>query len=142
MLIKGELMRMLWLLNEAGDIQNIDAGKNVVSEMIRPAIEYMSGHFSERISISELAKEVCLSESYFMRIFREASGMSATEYLNHLRVKAVCAQLASTTNSIAEAAFGCGFGNLSNFNRIFRRITGVTPREYRTAVIKSREPFP
>ena len=85
----------------------------------------------ENITISQLAKTVSLSESYFMQKFREASGISAIEYLNQIRVRAVCAQLADTKKPTAEIAFGCGFRNRANFNRIFKRVTGRTPREMR-----------
>lgn len=130
LLIKSELLRIFWLLDEAGNITGKNSKKSVMSEAIRPAIEYMNLHFADDISIKTLAKEAGLSESYFMQKFREAAGISAIEYLNQIRIKAVCGQLISTKKSAAEIAFDCGFRNISNFNRTFKRVTGVTPREY------------
>ena len=54
------------------------------------------------------------------------------EYLAQLRVKAACEALASSEKRISEIALSCGYGNLSNFNRQFKRIAGCTPREYRS----------
>lgn len=130
LLLKSELARLFWLLFEAGDI--LKTGKNkAASEIIRPAIDYMNLHYMENITISELAKTVNLSESYFMQKFRKAAGISAVEYLNQIRIRAVCAQLTGTKKSAAEIAFSCGFRNLSNFNRIFKRVTGRTPSDVR-----------
>ena len=130
LLIKSELARLFWLMFEAGDITKT-VKRRVTSEMIRPAIDYMNLHYTENITVSQLAKTVSLSESYFMQKFRETAGISAIEYLNQIRVRAVCAQLAGTKKPTAEIAFGSGFRNLANFNRVFKSVTGRTPREMR-----------
>ena len=130
LLIKSELARLFCLLLESGDITKTVKSR-VTSEMIRPAIDYMNLHYTENITVSQLAKTVSLSESYFMQKFRETAGISAIEYLNQIRVRAVCAQLADTKKPAAEIAFGCGFRNLANFNRVFKSVTGRTPREMR-----------
>lgn len=136
MLMKSELLRMFWLLAESGDISF--TGKNTVnkSEAIRPAIEYMNENFSEDITVDTLANAVHLSKTYFMRRFKESSGMGAIEYLIRLRIKKACETLSETEKNAAETAFECGFKNLSNFNRQFKRLVGCTPTEYRKAVGK------
>lgn len=100
------------------------------SELIRPAVEYMSSRFSEKITIDELAAACHLSASYFMKVFRQYSGMSAVQYLNEIRIREVCKLLRTSSESVSGAAFACGFSNLSNFNRRFRKQVGVSPREY------------
>lgn len=131
MLMKSELLRLFWLLEESGDIYRTDENTVSRSEMIRPAIEYMNENFSENITVEKLSETACLSKSYFMRRFREAAGVGAIEYLTQLRIKKVCEFLSETDKTAAEIAFECGFRNLSNFNRQFRKIVGCTPREYR-----------
>ena len=131
LLIKSELMRFFWLLNEAGDITKKTFKASINDEIIYPAIEYINAHFSEDISIQVLAKEVNFSESYFIRMFHKKTGVSAIEYLNQIRIKAVCEQLKLTETAISEIAFNCGFRNLSNFNRVFKRIVGTTPKAFR-----------
>ena len=136
MLMKSELLRLFWLLEISGDIYC--ASENAVSTggIIRPAIEYMNENIGEDITIELLADTVHLSKSYFMRCFKKTVGIGAIEYLAQLRVKKVCALLCETDMTASEAAFGCGFRNLSNFNRRFKEIMGCTPREYRKAARK------
>lgn len=132
MLMKSELLRLFWLLEESGDISRTDENAVSRSETIRPAIEYMNENFSENITVDMLAETVHLSKSYFMRRFREAAGVGAIEYLSQLRIKKACEILSGTDKTAAETAFECGFRNLSNFNRQFKSIVGCTPKEYRS----------
>lgn len=136
MLMKSELLRIFWLLTESGDISFTE--KNTVnrSEAIRSAIEYMNENFSDEITVDTLANTVHLSKTYFMRRFKESAGMGAVEYLVRLRIKKACEILSETGKNAAETAFECGFRNLSNFNRQFKKIVGCTPTEYRKAAGK------
>jgi len=134
MLMKSELLRLFWLLWESGDISRTAANSVSRSEIIRPAIEYMNENFSDKITVEQLAEIACLSKSYFMRRFRETAGVGAIEYLSQLRIKKACEILSETNKTAAEAAFECGFRNLSNFNRQFRKIVGCTPKEYRRSI--------
>lgn len=130
MLMKSELLRFFWLLNESGDIARTAENRISRSETIRPVIEYMNENFSENITVEKLAEIAHLSKSYFMRQFKDASGVSAIEYLSQLRIKKACEMLCETGKTAAESAFECGFRNISNFNRQFRKIVGCTPKEY------------
>ncbi|MDE6762226.1 MAG: AraC family transcriptional regulator [Oscillospiraceae bacterium] len=131
MLMKSELLRLFWLLYESGDIFRTAENTVSRSEIIRPAVDYMNENFSENITVEQLAKITHLSKSYFMRRFRETAGVGAIEYLSQLRIKKACGILAKTDKTASEAAFECGFRNLSNFNRQFRKFVGCTPKEYR-----------
>lgn len=131
MLMKSELLRLFWLLETNGDISLNSQGTSQRIEVIRPAIAYMNENFSENIKIEQLAEIVCLSKSYFMRRFQAAAGVGAIEYLSQLRIKKACEFLSQTDKPITETAFVCGFRNVSNFNRLFLKMVGCTPREYR-----------
>lgn len=133
MLMKSELLRLFWLLYENGDISRTDKSTVFKSEMIRPAIEYINDNFSEAVTVEKLAEITHISKSYFMRLFKETAGVGAIEYLSQLRIKKVCEILLKTDKTAAEAAFECGFRNISNFNRQFRKFAGCTPKEYRKA---------
>ncbi|MCM1523381.1 MAG: helix-turn-helix domain-containing protein [Ruminococcus sp.] len=138
MLMKSELLRFFWLLDEAGDVSRNTGGAADKTELIRSAIEYMNENFTEKITVAQLADISHMSKSYFMRIFKDASGVGAIEYLSRIRIKKVCGILADTDKTAAEAAFECGFGNLSNFNRQFRNTVGCTPKEYRKLSVTDR----
>lgn len=130
MLMRSELLRLLWLMENNGDIFR-KAETDTRSETLRPVLQYIKESFREELSVEMLAKQAHLSPSYFMGLFKRTAGMSAIEYINHMRIKAACDILLSSEKTIAETAYECGFRNLSNFNKQFRRIAGCTPAEYR-----------
>ncbi len=131
MLLKSELLRLFWLLENCGDIFIKAKNKPDFSEVMRPAIEYINENYCENITIQQLADIVHLSKSYFMGRFKQATGVGTIEYITQLRVKKACRLLSESGMGAAEIAFECGFRNLSNFNRQFRKAVGCTPVEYR-----------
>ena len=102
----------------------------LIPSMDSSLLDYMAEHYEDAITIELLARQVHLSESYFMQRFREISGMGAIEYLNRLRIQKACEKILGGA-AVADAAYQCGFKNLSNFNRKFKVITGCTPRQYK-----------
>lgn len=80
---------------------------------------------------AEAAKEIRMSPAAFCRFFRLSTGRTFHRYVNEVRVARACGSLLGSELSIANIAFMVGFGNLANFNRRFREIIGITPREYR-----------
>lgn len=131
LLMKSELLRLFWLLEDSGDISRVAERSVDRDEMIRSTIEYMRQNYMENITVGQLAEMAHISKSYFMRRFKETAGVGAIEYLSQIRIQKVCAFLVKTDKTAAEAAFACGFRNLSNFNRQFLNIVGCTPKEYR-----------
>ncbi len=129
MLMKSELLRLFWLLENSGDITDVASAPR--SEQLRPVLEFIAEHYTEELTVPYLAEMAHLSKSYFMGMFRTCAGVSAMEYINQLRIKSACEQLRSSPKTIAETAYECGFRNLSNFNKQFKRIAGCTPCEYR-----------
>jgi AraC-like DNA-binding protein len=72
-----------------------------------------------------------MSEPTFSRYFKKASGHTFTEMVRGLRIANACRLLARTDSTIAAISQAVGYGNLANFNRQFRQVVGLTPREYR-----------
>lgn len=131
LLLKSELLRLFWLLlKDSTFIRRKSQGLSH-SEMIRPALFYMMENFRENITVEELADLVHLSKSYFMGCFKKAVGVGAMEHLAQLRINAACEALSATDTPVADIAFACGYSNLSNFNRQFKKLAGCSPREYR-----------
>lgn len=94
---------------------------------------YMDEHCSERISFSELASLNGFSESHFNRLFKQFTGVSCYDFLNHSRITYAKKLLAAQSNmTIVDISMQCGFSSLSTFNRIFKSITNTTPSEYRS----------
>ena len=131
LLLKSELLRFIWMLEECGELLPETKGAEGETEAIRPALEYMAQNFREDITVEQLAGLVHLSRSHFMRCFRKAVGIGAIEHLSQLRIRAACEALGEGTEQIADIAFACGYSNLSNFNRQFLKRVGCSPKEYR-----------
>lgn len=131
LLLKSELLHLIWILEEGGEILFEKNGMEGETETIRPALEYMAQNFREDITVEQLAALVHLSKSHFMRCFRKAVGIGAIEHLTQLRIRAACEALGDGGEQIADIAFACGYSNLSNFNRQFLKRVGCSPREYR-----------
>ena len=100
-------------------------------ERINTLIDYISAHYSEKISTADLARLCYVSEGHLCRFFRENIGKSATEYINEFRIEKASVMLTNTDESITSIALMSGFEDLNYFSRIFRKIKGKSPMEYR-----------
>jgi AraC-like DNA-binding protein len=134
MLLKENLLHILILLFSNGYIRE-SGDSHITSENrrhIKSALEYINDHYSEKISIAEMAQLAGFSENYFMSLFRQYVGMSCIQYVNHYRIQKAAHALEETTKSVSEIAMIHGFDNISYFNLQFRRTFGMTPREFRS----------
>ncbi|MCQ2523381.1 MAG: AraC family transcriptional regulator [Lachnospiraceae bacterium] len=132
LLLKSNLYRLFWIINKEGIVADEDSQDISYAGLIRPSLEYMAANFNQTITIEMLASLCSLSTSYFMSSFKKAVGFGAIEYLNHLRIREACNMLADTTDDVSQIASSCGYNNLSNFNRQFKKLVGCSPRDYRT----------
>jgi AraC family transcriptional regulator len=82
--------------------------------------------------LNELAQLARLSRYHFLRTFQELTGTTPHQYLLRVRLRRAAIRLRSDSTRIADIALGCGFGDISNFNRAFRAEFGVNPRSYRS----------
>lgn len=102
-------------------------------ELIRRAVSYIIAHFREPIHLADLLHITGMSRATFSRQFLLYAGKSFSNFLNQVRLKAVCRELVETRESISNIAFENGFNQLSFFNRLFLREMGVSPSAYRKA---------
>jgi AraC-like DNA-binding protein/quercetin dioxygenase-like cupin family protein len=98
---------------------------------LRAVLDWLDRHIALPVSESAAAAEADMSAPVFSRWFKQRVGCTFQRYLNELRVARVCARLTNGPESITEAAFGCGYNNLANFNRRFLELTGLTPKDFR-----------
>ena len=98
---------------------------------IDQAISFMEEHLTEDISLDEIASHISLSKYYFNRLFSQHIGMTPHRYFNNLRVQRAKRLLMTTYASVEEVAAQCGFDNASNFIRLFKQRTGMTPTAFR-----------
>jgi AraC-like DNA-binding protein len=92
---------------------------------------YINEHLAETISVSDLAKKACLSPYHFIRTFKAEIGYTPHEYILSTRVNAAKFYLKTTKISLKDIVYSCGFSNESSFSNTFKRMTGLTPMQYR-----------
>lgn len=99
---------------------------------IRDEIEvYIAAHFLEDISMQDVARVMNYSDAYFCKLFKRCFKVNFSTYLNEYRISRAKNLLTTTRSSIKEISTSCGYTDSNYFTRVFRRITGVTPSEYR-----------
>ena len=96
LLLKSDLLRIIWLLEPAVRADSDTDATISYSALVRPSLEYMMQNLRENITIDKLASISHLSNSYFMSCFKKAVGMGAIEHLTHLRINAACDALTDT----------------------------------------------
>ncbi len=104
---------------------------NAEAPMIRRAKEYIKMNQAEDLSLGQVAKAVNTSTFYFCKMFKKATGLNFTEYLSRVRVEKAKNLLLNPNLRVSEIAYEVGFQSLTHFNRVFKRIVGRSPSEYR-----------
>lgn len=102
-----------------------------VANPVNITIKYMQSKIHELITLQELARAVNLSVSYFSALFRQQTGYSPIEYFNHLKVQEACQYLSFSTLSVKEMAAKLGIEDQYYFSRMFSKLMGMSPTEYR-----------
>lgn len=101
------------------------------NRMVKEAADYIAKHYSEDITLTEVAENIHLNPSYLSSLFKQVTGSSFKEYLNKVRVEEAKSLLEHTDYSILEIAVACGYSDQSYFTKVFKKTTGITPKQYR-----------
>lgn len=96
---------------------------------------YIAEHYGDDLSLAAVARAVNMSASYFSEKFKQATGLGFVEFVARTRVEKARNLLENPGKRISEIAFEAGFQSLSQFNRTFRRIAGLSPREHRESLL-------
>lgn len=106
-------------------------GENADLNVLLPAINHITKNFDRKLTIAEMADPCGLSESHFMRIFKQRMKITAHDFLERVRMYHAIHAVKHTRESIASIAHRCGFYDHSFFVKRFKKMTGVTPLRYR-----------
>ncbi len=128
-------LEILNLLSQSGDLQPLSSkGYNRVStydqERIGIVYDYVMSNFREEIRVDHIANLVHLTKSSFCRYFKSRTTKTFTEFLNEVRIGKACRLLTHEEHPITKVSDMVGFKNISYFNRQFKKITGITPKQY------------
>ena len=100
-------------------------------ERMNRVFQFLNAQLGQVVRLSDCAKIVGLSEGAFSRFFHAHTGKTFPEFLNELRIGRACRLLIEQDRNVTEVSYECGFSSLSNFNRQFLRLKGISPREFR-----------
>ncbi|MGN6640137.1 MAG: AraC family transcriptional regulator [Mucilaginibacter sp.] len=108
------------------------------SRRIEKVFEYMNTNYNKPVTLAEVARIANMPEASFSRFIKKRTGKTFIDSLNEIRLGHASRMLIDTTNTIAEIAYKCGFNNISNFNRIFKRKKFCIPKEFRETYTGNR----
>lgn len=114
------------------------AERNSESRRVRMVKEHINQHYTQEITLTQMADMVGMSPAAFSRFFKLRTGKTLSDYIIDIRLGFASRMLVDTTKTISEICFECGFNNLSNFNRIFKKKKGFPPKIFRAHYRKNR----
>nr|WP_199079200.1 AraC family transcriptional regulator [Pedobacter sp. ASV19] len=112
-------------------IEEVSLEAGTSGSRITLIFNYIKENFKNELTLADVAEYANLTPQAFCRYFKKHCGITFVHYLNRIRVKEVCNQLNENyLDSVSFIAYNCGFNSITNFNRVFKQITGCNPKEY------------
>ena len=108
--------------------------QNSEPESIAKARQFIQEHLAEPLRLKDAARSASLSTSYFSRMFKKSTALGFSEYLARVRVEQARKLLLNPNMHVGEVAFAVGFQSVTHFNRVFKKLTGDAPGEYRQRI--------
>ncbi|MBQ8279032.1 MAG: helix-turn-helix transcriptional regulator [Roseburia sp.] len=129
--LKGQLFMLFYILIEKCSDTVVEQKDSKSLEKLKRILKYIENHYMHKITIADAAAEVSLSQSHFMKYFKNTMGTSFIDYLGEYRLTMASRLLLSSDSSILAISEEVGYDNLSYFNRTFKKRYGMTPSAYR-----------
>lgn len=114
--------------------ENIDINTQKYLDRLSEICEYIKFHYTESLSLNDVADEFGYTPQYLARMFQKYTGSTFLTYLNSIRLNAAFKQLMNTDLSILTIAEESGFSNVKSFNKLFKEAYGMTPSSYRKSI--------
>ena len=138
----GHFLILLQLLADCDDYQllsGVTAGHLPDEQTIdrtNRAVDYIFSHYARELTLEEVAAHMGMKPTYFSRVFKQATGRCFIEFVNRLRISRSCELLTDGEKAVTDVCFESGFNNISNFNRRFMQLKGMTPSHYRRLAVQ------
>lgn len=113
-------------------LEGICSGNKIVNQIQR----YVAEHYAQDLCLEQIASELDISAKYISRVFKQKCGENLTEYINQIRISKAKEILVTTNTKIGEIASMVGIESRSTFLRVFKKLEGVSPNEYRMAYVQ------
>ena len=111
--------------------QLVIESQNTEPPLVQKAREYIDRHKMESLSLDAVAKAAGASVFHFCKVFHKVTGLKFTDYVARVRLEDARTQLLNPNRRISEVAYDVGFQSLTQFNRLFKRVFGQSPTEFR-----------
>ena len=138
LLIKAGILQLIGILMEAGLMCQSPRTESQKITAIKTVLSYITDHYHEKLYVQDLASQVNMNEQYFCRFFKRSIGKTPIDYINDYRLNKVIRLLETGDAQITEICLECGFNNMGNFQRLFKRKTGITPLQYRKLYLSKK----
>lgn len=112
-----------------------EAREKKTNSLIRKAIGFIKDNFKSDITLEDVSREVNISPHYFSKLFKDEMGENFIDYLTTLRINTAKEIMKNSLMSVKEICYEIGYGDPNYFSRIFKKIVGVTPTEYRDSIL-------
>ena len=128
-----EMFRLLPVIFTSSDHTFAGKPMNVERDVrrIQQICTYVMGHYVHPISLDDISAEVGMNRSAFCSYFKRCKGMTFSQFVTEYRLNTACELLKHSQKQVSEICFAVGFNDVPHFNRIFKKLKGVTPQEYR-----------
>jgi len=117
----------------AGELEKVCSRTQAEPVDVWKTRKFIEEHWSEELSLRRLAKAVNVHPNYLSEKFKQITGINFVEYVARTRFEKACRLLRDHDLRIIEIAFAAGFQSLSQFNRVFKRLCGKSPTQFRAA---------
>ena len=108
-----------------------DRGRENVNPFVKEAVDYIREYYMQEISLSEIAQKLGISASYLSTLLNQGLGCGFTDYLNQVRIERACCYLEQNYLKNCEIAYKVGFRDEKYFSKVFKKIKGISPKDYR-----------
>lgn len=131
--LMAKIIEITAFLKAHGELikNRMESKRNSDAELLERMHSYLTEHYNEKITLSDMAVYLGFSESYCSKYIKKKTNMNFLEYLNSCRIMRAETLLRTTDNSVTEIAYSIGFTSIQSFNRVFKLSCGVSPSEYR-----------
>ena len=146
LMIKANVLRILTMLirtyQDGSKSEEMLREKKNAMKRLEQALAYIDAHYCEKIALEDAAGAAFMSSNYFSSYFRKVTGFSFSDYVTRLRVFHARELLRDSDRSVTEIAMECGFHNISNFYRLYKKHVGRPPRERKNSKNKMASSTP
>ena len=131
-----QLLQILNLISKSKDYSLLASisyrnEKTVNIHRVNVVLDYIMEHYQEDLKLETVAAQINMNKNAFCRFFKKGTRKSLFDVIQEVRIGKACQHLLETDMNVLQICYACGFGNISGFNKTFKKITGITPLAYR-----------